>query len=102
MPRTKRPKDLEEAAILARALGHPNRMKMVVIMAFDGAVPFNDLVDSLKLPQPIVSRHLGHLRRTRMVESRRADKQVVYSIHRDLRRNSGFCDLFALLAKVVG
>ena len=102
MARMTRPRDIEEAALLAKVLGDPNRMKMVTILAFDGPASVNELCGTLKLPQPTVSHHLGLLRMAKVVETRRAGKRVYCSVHKNLPRASGFRDLTKLLAKLGG
>lgn len=71
--------DLAVAAELFRILSDPTRLRILGILA---RKPHNvtDLRKRLKIPQPTTSHHLNQLRRFDLVASRRAGKQVVYSL----------------------
>jgi ArsR family transcriptional regulator len=100
MARALRPNDLEEAAVLAKVLSDPTRVKLMAILASGKPKSVGQLCDALKLPQPSVSHHLGLLRMTWVVEGQRTGKKVFYSVHRNLPKSAGFQTLKALLAKL--
>ena len=102
MAKTRKPKNTEEGAALAKMLGDPTRMSIVVRLAFTGPASVNTICEEMALPQPTVSHHLGLLRMSRVVEARRQGKQVFYSVHHNLAKSDGFAVLKALLAKLGG
>jgi ArsR family transcriptional regulator, arsenate/arsenite/antimonite-responsive transcriptional repressor len=52
---------------LFRGFADPTRLRILNVLAA-GELCVGDIVDVLRLPQPTVSRHLGYLRRTGLVE----------------------------------
>lgn len=69
---------VEPEALLA-AFAEPTRLRLLALMQ-DGEVCVCDLVGALDLPQPTVSRHLGVLRRTGLVRSRKDGLWMWYSL----------------------
>ena len=68
----------------------PTRLRILNLLAA-GELCVCDLVELLKLPQPLVSRHLAYLRRSGLVEVTRASKYAHYrlsepahGVHRNL------------------
>ena len=68
---------------MLRTLSDPTRLRLLALLQ-DGEYSVTALCDALQLAQPTVSHHLGRLRTARLVENRRAGKQVFYSLNGDL------------------
>lgn len=62
-----------------QALGEPNRRKIVEILR-EGPRPVNELVEQLRLPQPLVSKHLRVLRDAGIVRVQPQAQQRVYEL----------------------
>ena len=60
-----------------KALADATRLRILMLLA-DGEVCVCDIHDTLRLPQPTASRHLAYLRRTGLVEARRAGTWMHY------------------------
>jgi DNA-binding transcriptional ArsR family regulator len=71
--------DIAAAADLFRILSDATRLRILAVLA---GKPHNvtDLRKRLGVPQPTTSHHLNQLRRFDLVTSRRAGKQMVYSL----------------------
>lgn len=78
------------AADLFRILSDPTRLCILAILA---RKPHNvtDLRKRLCIPQPTTSHHLNQLRRFDLVASRRAGKQVIYSLGPCLHADGDGC-----------
>lgn len=64
---------------LFKALGDTTRLRILGLL-LTGEVCVCDIHESLKLPQPKVSRHLAYLRRSGLVETRRTGQWVHYRL----------------------
>lgn len=73
------PVALDAAGALLRALASPVRMRLVLHLA-RGPRCVHDLVDTVGLPQPMVSQHLRVLRISRLVRAERTGREIVYSL----------------------
>ncbi len=62
-----------------KALADATRLRILALL-IDGVVCVCDIHDTLRLPQPTVSRHLAYLRRTGLVEARREGTWMHYRI----------------------
>ncbi len=74
MPRT--PTTLDSFS----ALGEPKRRQLLECLA-SGERPVNDLVSRLGWPQPVLSKHLGVLKKVGLVNVRSAGRMRVYSLN---------------------
>lgn len=70
---------LRRAAVVLKALGHPDRLRMVAALAAREAGVCH-LVVLLGLRQPTVSQHLAVLRRAGLVRGRREGLYVYYRV----------------------
>lgn len=65
-------------------LADRTRLRILAVLAHstagDRGVCVGDLVEALDLPQPTVSRHLGHLRRAGWLRASRRDPWVHYAL----------------------
>ena len=57
---------------------------------------------AVSVPQPSASHHLGILRMAKLVEGKRAGKNVIYSVTKGLAQHPGVQALSAMLAKLSG
>jgi DNA-binding transcriptional ArsR family regulator len=62
------------------AVAEPRRRDIIDHLAGQGALPVNDLVAALKLPQPAVSKHLAILREVGIVSVQRRGRQRLYQL----------------------
>ncbi len=75
--------DVPRAATTAdvfNAVAEPRRRQIVNLLA-GGERPVNELVDQLRLAQPLVSKHLRVLREVGLVSSRDAGRQRLYRLN---------------------
>lgn len=83
-------------ALLA-AVAEPTRLRLLALIA-PGEVCVCDLVGALELPQPLVSRHLGVLRRAGLVRARREGLWMHYALAQP--RSAGHAKLLEALAEL--
>jgi ArsR family transcriptional regulator len=62
-----------------RALGDPTRLRILSLL-IQGELCVCDIVSTLRMPQPTVSRHLAYLRDSELVESRRDGLWMYYKL----------------------
>jgi DNA-binding transcriptional ArsR family regulator len=63
------------------AIAEPRRRRIIDLLAGRGEQAVGDLVRTLRLPQPAVSKHLGVLRRVRIVSVNRRGRRRVYRLN---------------------
>ena len=63
------------------AIAEPRRRRIIELLADSGEQPVGELVGRLRLPQPVVSKHLGVLRRVRLVNVSRRGRRRVYRLN---------------------
>jgi DNA-binding transcriptional ArsR family regulator len=73
------PAGLAKAAEVIKALGHPDRLKILEFLE-DGEQIVGDIQECLSMRQAIVSQHLAKLRGWNIVDSRRDGVHVYYRI----------------------
>ena len=71
--------DLKALASAYKALSDPTRLRILTLLV-EGEVCVCEIHDTLRLPQPTVSRHLAYLRRTGLVEARRDATWMHYKL----------------------
>lgn len=77
--RDARPISLRQASTLLQAVAHPIRLQILDALRAEPAT-VGSVVDRLGLEQPVVSRHLGVLRRGAIVSVRPQGRERVYAI----------------------
>jgi DNA-binding transcriptional ArsR family regulator len=77
-PKLEREVDLLHKRI-CYALGDPTRVLMLYALS-EGPLCVNEMVDTLKLSQPTVSRHLRVLRERGLVNTEREGTNIYYSL----------------------
>ncbi len=65
---------------MLRALASPLRLSIVLELCSADERCVHELVDSLDVPQPLVSQHLRVLRDARLIRGRRSGREVRYSL----------------------
>lgn len=78
------PAEVRELRQYFRALGDTLRLRLVRELATRGEMSVSQLVAALRVSQPLVSWHLGPLKRVGLVRIRRAGRQVYCSLDRAL------------------
>lgn len=64
------------------AIAEPRRRRIIDLLA-SGEQSVGSLVGALRLPQPVVSKHLGVLRRVRIVSSSNSGRRRMYRLNPD-------------------
>jgi len=72
--------DLEQLTGVFRLLSDKTRLNILLLLA-DGERSVTSLCDTLHLPQPTVSHHLGLLRMNNVIGNRRNGKNVFYALN---------------------
>jgi DNA-binding transcriptional ArsR family regulator len=68
------------------AIAEPRRRQIIDLLAGSGERAVGDLVRTLRIPQPAVSKHLGVLRSVRLVSVSRRGRRRIYRLNaRELR-----------------
>lgn len=73
---------IDEAVEALKFLSDRNRLRILSVLT-RAETCVCDLIDELDLPQPLVSYHLGKLRRAGLVRSRRDAQWIYYSLDPD-------------------
>lgn len=71
---------MQEEAALFKALSDPTRLRLAVLLAIRGETCVCDLAAALDEPDYKISRHLGILRSSRLVEARREGAWMYYRL----------------------
>ena len=61
-------------------LGDPTRVKILLLLCRTGEMNVSKLCETLRLPQPTVSHHLGLMRRGGLLQTRREGKSLHYGL----------------------
>ncbi|HED18813.1 MAG TPA: metalloregulator ArsR/SmtB family transcription factor [Gammaproteobacteria bacterium] len=70
--------------IFFQMLADATRLRITVLLQGYGELCVCELTHALSLSQPKISRHLGQLRESELVQARRAGRWMYYRIHPDL------------------
>jgi len=73
---------IDQAVESLKFLSDRNRLRILTALAH-AETCVCDLIDALNLPQPLVSYHLGKLKRAGLVRSRRDAQWIYYSLDPD-------------------
>ena len=72
---------MDELVTLSKAMSDLNRLKIVALIAREKELCVCELSDTLKLSQPLVSRHLKQLKMAHVLESHKEGKWSIFTIH---------------------
>ncbi len=88
----------EIVARMAKALGHPTRIEILVFLASQNSCFFGDIHDELPIAKSTVSQHLKELRDAGLIQGEIEAPKVRYCIHRENREMARklFSSLFGL------
>ena len=70
--------------IFFQMLADTTRLRITLLLQGHGELCVCELTHALSLSQPKISRHLGQLRESGLVQARRAGRWMYYRIHPDL------------------
>ena len=73
----------EIVARMAKALGHPTRIEILVFLASQNSCFFGDIHDELPIAKSTVSQHLKELRDAGLIQGEIEAPKVRYCIHRE-------------------
>src|SRR5574344_2146728 len=73
----------EIVARMAKALGHPTRIEILVFLASQNSCFFGDIHDELPIAKSTVSQHLKELRDAGLIKGEIEAPKVRYCIHRE-------------------
>lgn len=76
-------RDLEALAEVMRTLGHDTRMRLIATLLTHGEKSVGEIEALTGIGQPGLSQQLALLRKAELVQTRRAAKQVYYSVASD-------------------
>ena len=77
------PEELRAVAAYHKALSDPTRLRLLQRLA-EGQATVNELTSHVDLSQPLVSFHLHRLKAAGVVETRRAGREVICTLSRDM------------------
>lgn len=82
---SKTPPDLcstEECLPLLRALSDDTRQKIIALFFAQKELCVNDIAEHFRLSRPAISHHLNLMKRAKLLNARKAGKEVFYSFNR--------------------
>jgi len=71
---------MEKLVVLAKILSDINRIKILALLHRDENLCVCEICDTLKLSQPLVSRHLGQMKKAQLVDVHKEGKWSVYTL----------------------
>jgi ArsR family transcriptional regulator len=77
------PEELRAMAAYHKALSDPTRLRLLQRLA-DGQATVTELTDHVDLSQPLVSWHLHRLKAAGVVETRRAGREIICTLSREM------------------
>src|SRR6266545_314870 len=66
-----------------KALAHLTRLQVFFFVRAKGEVPAGEIQEAVGVPGPTLSHHLDQLRRAGLIESRKEERYIYYSVRRD-------------------
>jgi len=89
-------KNLVVMADLAKALGHPARLRILEILASSPGCLCGDIVEQLPLAQATVSQHLKELKRVGLIQAEISGPRTCYCLNSETltRAREAFTTLF--------
>ena len=89
---------IEEIVSLSKAMSDSNRIKIITLIQREGGLCVCEICDTLKLSQPLVSRHLKQLKKAEILTSYKEGKWMIYEIDTN---PSMLLDTYLVLCKEV-
>jgi len=75
--------DVDELAVMCKALGHPARVQLLNYLAAYGACYFGSLADILPLAASTISQHVSVLKQAGLIIGSADDQRVCYCVNAD-------------------
>ena len=69
-----------KAASLLKSIGHPIRVQIIIALSRNTSMTVTDIIYYLSIDQPIISLHLGILRKSNVIKVKKDGKNSLYSI----------------------
>lgn len=88
---------LRRAALTLRAINHPLRKKIIMLLEEKRKMVVTELYEILKIEQSVASQHLAILRRAEILNTKREGKFIFYSVNK--KRVGQITDLVEDLAQ---
>ena len=80
-----------------KALGDPTRLRIVRMLAENGEVCVCRIVEELGMQQPAISHHMARLKQAGLLQSRKQEQWIYYSLNIERLKTGPF----AFLSEVV-
>ncbi len=71
---------MEKLVVLAKILSDINRVKILALLKRDKNLCVCEICDTLELSQPLVSRHLGQMKKAQLIDVHKEGKWSIYSL----------------------
>ncbi|MAQ69752.1 MAG: hypothetical protein CMD23_01485 [Flavobacteriales bacterium] len=71
---------ITQTASLLKAIGHPIRVDIILCLSQNRNMTVTELCNTLDVPQPILSLHLGVLRKLNVLAVKKSGKRSIYSV----------------------
>jgi len=71
---------MKELVQIGKIISDENRIKMLALMQREKELCVCEICDTLKLSQPLVSRHLKQMRKAAIVQTKKSGKWTIYSL----------------------
>ncbi len=69
------------SASILKSIGHPIRIQIIILLGQYTKMTVTQLSEKLDIEQPVMSLHLGVLRKKNIIQSIKEGKQSIYSIN---------------------
>lgn len=91
--------NLHELSDMVKAISHPSRMAIMYLICkkADKKMSVKDIYIELKMAQPIISRHLGILKNSKLVERTTEGQLTFYTLNQNNETVKRIADCFMSL-----
>ncbi len=74
---------MDELVRLGKILSDINRVKILLLLKREGELCVCEICDTLKLSQPLVSRHLKQMRESEYLSTKKQGKWIIYTLRKN-------------------
>lgn len=74
---------MEECLELLRALSDKTRQEIIMLFVVQKEMRVNEIAKKFTLSRPTISHHLGIMKRSRLIKSRKEGKEIYFSFNKD-------------------
>jgi DNA-binding transcriptional ArsR family regulator len=71
---------LERVAFVLKTIGHPVRLKIIIMLAIDKKLTVNEICNKCGVEQSLISHHLNNMKLKGILNSERDGKHIYYFI----------------------